>query len=65
MDRKNQVGVPTENRNNKPFEKKGKDENDVVADAEQLTDIDRESFADRKHKRKHDAPADISNPGTV
>jgi hypothetical protein len=27
--------------------------------------IDRESYVDRKHKRRHDGPADISNPGTV
>lgn len=66
MERKNQTTVPLkEDRYNKPTEKKGKDENDVVAEAEEVTDINKESFADRNHKRKHDAPADVSNPGTV
>jgi len=66
MERKNQTPVlPKEDRYHKPTEKKRKDENDVVAEAEEVTDIDKESFADRNHKRKHDSPADITNPGTV
>jgi|GEM_PF-1161869 len=66
MDKKNQLSVPLKgDRYGKPTEKKGKDENDVLAEAEEVTDIDKESFADRNHKRKHDSPADVSNPGTV
>ncbi|SKB41261.1 hypothetical protein SAMN05660226_01275 [Parapedobacter luteus] len=67
MDRKNQVteNIPSNNRNDKPSAKKAKDENEVVAEAEQVIDMDKESFADRNHKRKHDSPADVSNPGTV
>lgn len=66
MERKNQATVPQkENRHTKPTEKKVKDENEVVADAEEVLDIDKESFADRSHKRRHDAPADVSNPGTA
>lgn len=36
------------------------DATDAVDDA-----IDRDSYANRKHKRTHDGPADISNPGTI
>ncbi|SEL12640.1 hypothetical protein [Parapedobacter koreensis] len=66
MERKNQLTtVPKDSRNSKPLTKERKDENDIVAEAEHVTDIDKESFADRNHKRRHDSPADISNPGTV
>jgi len=66
MNRKNQATDPSKQGTyNKPLTKKGKDENEVVAEAEEVMDIDKESFADRKHKRRHDSPADVSNPGTV
>ncbi|RQP18005.1 hypothetical protein [Parapedobacter defluvii] len=66
MERKNQSTSPLkEDRYRKPIPKKGKDENDIIAEAEEVTDIDKESFSDRKHKRRHDSPADVSNPGTV
>ncbi len=65
MNRKNQATDPKQDTYNKPLTKKGKDENEVVAETEEVMDIDKESFADRKHKRRHDSPADVSNPGTV
>lgn len=66
MNRKSQATDPTkQDTYNKPLTKKRKDENEVVAEAEEVVDIEKESFADRKHKRRHDSPADVSNPGTV
>lgn len=42
-----------------------KDENEIVNNAENVVDTD--SFTERepKRKRRHDSPADISNPGTI
>ncbi len=52
------IHTPTE-------EKDEKDENEIVAEVEQI--VEKDSFADREHKdkRRHDSPADISNPGTI
>lgn len=61
--RKPVKGDPKSEKVDKPTEKSEKDENEIVAEVEQI--VDKESFTDRDHRRKHDSPTDISNPGTV
>ncbi len=63
--RKPTASKSTTKKVDKPIENSEKDENEVAAKVDQL--VDKESFADRKHKekRRHDSPGDISNPGTV
>lgn len=42
---------------------KADEDDDTGVDIDET--MDRESFTDRRHGRRHDGPADISNPGTV
>lgn len=50
----------TDAQKGKSTENNSKDENEIVANVEQI--VDKESFSDRNHSRKHDSPIRSRTP---
>ncbi len=51
------------NKIDKPADEK--DENEIVDNAENVVDTDSFTQREPQRRRRHDSPADISNPGTI